>query len=541
MAFPFASSPEKRYAPRMSPDLPRKKLPIGIQNFAKIREENCYYVDKTPFACRLAAEGSYYFLSRPRRFGKSLFVDTLKELFEGNQSLFKGLHAETHWDWSKKHPVLRFSFGEGGVDGRETLNRHLQEQLERHAQRLDVREASLWDDRITLSRLVRATHEKFGQRVVILVDEYDKPILDHIEDAPLAEAMRNGLSDFYSAIKELDPHLQFVLLTGVSKFSKVNLFSKLNNLNDITLDHPYSAICGYTELDVDSIFAPELEGLDRKKIREWYNGYNWTGEAVYNPFDLLLLFQKRDFRPYWYETGNPSFLLKVLSQRPTFLPELGRSFASYELLSQFEVGNIAIEALFFQTGYLTIQEVESFGEQTSYYLGYPNLEVKTSFLSRLMRDWTPHEARASQMPPRAYRLLEANDLNGIRELITGFYASIPHQWYTNNPIAQYEGYYASVFYAFFASLGLDIRVEESSNAGRLDMAVLFENRAYIFEFKLVDDAPEHQALTQILAKGYADPHRAAGREVTCIGIDFSKAKRSIVDWEMVSGGNIRKT
>ena len=512
--------------------LPRKKLPIGIQNFREIRGGDFYYVDKTPFACRLFDEGKTYFLSRPRRFGKSLFVDTLKELFEGNRELFKGLHAEKHWDWSKKHPVLRFSFGEGTENSPGSLKATIREQLENYALRFGVDNEARWEGELSLARLVRAIHEKIGSRVVILVDEYDKPILDYIEDAPLAAQMRDTLSLFYSAIKELDPHLEFVLLTGVSKFSKVNLFSKLNNLKDITLDKRYSALCGYTEADLDEVFAPELEGLDREKFRRWYNGYNWTGEAVYNPFDALLFFDLREYRAFWYETGNPSFLLKVLRQRPVFLPELSQSLASYELLSQFEVGNIAVEALFFQTGYLTISAIKRQGEQTRYILGYPNLEVEASLLSTLMRDWSPHDARVTQTTPKLYDLLEANDLDGIRELMTGFYASIPHQWYTNNSIAQFEGYYASVFYAFFASLGLDIRVEESSNAGRLDMAILFENRAYIFEFKLVDEAPEGKALAQILAKGYDQPHRAAGREVHCIGIEFSRAKRNIVAWDM---------
>ena len=284
-------------------------------------------------------------------------MDTLKELFEGNKALFKGLHAETHWDWSKKHPVLRFSFGDGGMDTKESLEREFRIQLTKHAERLGIPDESLEEGRPALRALVRAAHEKFGQRVVILVDEYDKPILDHIEDPALAQVMRNGLSDFYSAIKELDPHLHFVLLTGVSKFSKVNLFSKLNNLFDLTLSKSYSAVCGYTDADVDSVFAPELPGLDRDKIREWYNGYNWTGERVYNPFDLLLLFREREFRPYWYETGNPSFLLKVLKNRPVFLPDLNRRHATHTLLSTFEVDHIAIEALLFQTGYLTIRSV----------------------------------------------------------------------------------------------------------------------------------------------------------------------------------------
>ncbi len=518
--------------PAPIPALPRKKLPIGIQNFAKIREGDYYYVDKTPFACRLVEEGSYYFLSRPRRFGKSLFVDTLKELFEGNKALFKGLYAETHWDWSVKRPVIRISFGKTVTGDVKALDARIAEQLDANARDLGVPLAPHPDPAQRLDNLVRAAREKFGQRAVILVDEYDKPILDYIEDAALATQMRDTLSLFYSAIKELDPHLEFVLLTGVSKFSKVNLFSKLNNLKDITLDPRTSAICGYTEADIDTVFAPELEGLDRAKFRKWYNGCNWTGEAVYNPFDALLYFDLREYRSFWYETGSPSILLKVLRQRPTFLPDLNRALASYERLSQFEVGNIATEALLFQTGYLTIHHIESIDVQKYYLLGYPNQEVQTSLLKSLMLDWTPPVAGVTQATPRVHHLLVANDLDGLRDLLTGFYASIPHQWYTNNPIAQYEGYYASVFYAFFASLGLDIRVKESSNAGRLDMAVLFENRAYIFVFKLVDDAPEHQALPQILAKGYDQPHRAAGRDVHCVGIDFSRAKRNIVAWDI---------
>ncbi|MCC5843495.1 MAG: ATP-binding protein [Verrucomicrobia bacterium] len=517
----------------MSASLPRKKLPVGIQNFREIREGDYYYVDKTPFVCRLHDEGKYYFLSRPRRFGKSLLVDTMKELFEGNNSLFKGLHAEKHWDWSKKHPVLRFSFGEGVRESQEHLQQDIREQVLEHAQRLGVDARTLDGGEPSLRRLAIAAHAKFGRRVVILVDEYDKPILDYIENEELARGMRDTLSLFYSAMKELDAVLEFVLLTGVSKFSKVNLFSKLNNLTDITLDRQFSAICGYTEADVDTVFAPEVADVDRQKMRRWYNGYNWTGEAVYNPFDALLFFRSREYRAYWYETGNPSFLLKVLRKRPVFLPDLTRRHATYALLSTFEVDRMTIEALLFQTGYLTIREEVLQGEMTSYRLGYPNQEVESSLTAALMLDWTPDIAEASQRTPKVYDLLYANDLDGLRELLTGFYASIPHQWYTKNPIAQYEGYYASVFYAFFASLGLDIRVEESSNAGRLDMAVLMENRAYIFEFKLVENGPEGKALGQILDKGYAEPHRAAEREVRCVGIEFSKAKRNIVGWDAI--------
>ena len=279
--------------------LPRKKLPIGIQTFAKIREEDYYYVDKTAHALNLIEQGTHYFLSRPRRFGKSLFIDTLAELFAGNEALFRGLYCHDKWDWSVKYPVIRISFAEGVMESRADLGRRIDEILCENEASLGVegKEASVPG---RFGALIRAAEKKFGQRVVVLVDEYDKPILDNLTRPELARQMRDGLRDLYSVIKGQDAHIKFAMLTGVSKFSKVSLFSGLNNLKDITVDKSYSAICGYTDEDVDTVFAPELAGLDREQIREWYNGYNWTGEAVFNPFDLLLLYDNREFRPYWF-------------------------------------------------------------------------------------------------------------------------------------------------------------------------------------------------------------------------------------------------
>jgi hypothetical protein len=265
----------------------RKKLPIGIQTFVKMCEDTHYYVDKTPLIMRLVEQGTHYFLSRPRRFGKSLLLDTMKELFEGNHALFEGLYADTHWDWSVTNPVVRFSFGGGVLKTAEALNANLNGQLTflEDAAGLVPRFS---DTPNRLRDLIQKRHQQTGQRVVILVDEYDKPILDNLTEPDIARAMREGLRDLYSVLKDADAHVRFVFITGVSKFSKVSLFSGLNNLNDITIDAEYSALCGYTEYDVDTVFAPELPGLDRERIRRWYNGYNWTGEAVYNPFDVLV-------------------------------------------------------------------------------------------------------------------------------------------------------------------------------------------------------------------------------------------------------------
>ena len=304
--------------------MPRKRLPIGIQTFREIREGGYYYVDKTGFALRLIEKGKYYFLSRPRRFGKSLFLDTLAELFSGNELLFAGLAAQDRWrwDWGRRYPVIRLSFAEGVLRSRDELDRRIADLLRLNREALGVETYLDLDIPGLFGELIRKTRNHYGERVVVLVDEYDKPILDNLTQPDRAREMRDGLLNLYSVIKGADADLRFAFLTGVSKFSTVSLFSGLNNLNDITVDERYSAICGYTEADLDVIFAPELADLDREQIRTWYHGYHWTGESVYNPFDLLLLFQKRRFRPWWFETATPTFLVDLLTERQTFIPRL---------------------------------------------------------------------------------------------------------------------------------------------------------------------------------------------------------------------------
>ena len=511
----------------------RKKLPIGIQTFAKIREGDAhYYVDKTPLALRLIDQGTHFFLSRPRRFGKSLFLDTLKELFEGNEALFKGLHAEKHWDWSVKYPVLRFSFGGGVLGSVADLQASLHEQLGTLEERHQL-PAEYPDVRSRFKRLILRLAEQTGQRVVVLIDEYDKPILDRIEDREKAIEIREALKDFYSVIKDSDAHIRFAFLTGVSKFSKVSLFSGLNNLQDITLDARYSSICGYTDADVESVFAPELPGLDRQEIRRWYNGYNWLGESVYNPFDLLLLFDRRQFQPWWFETGTPTFLIKLLTQRRQFTPALETLVAPEALLSTFDVDNIPTEALMFQAGYLTIARADYYPGQLELALRYPNQEVKSSLNQSLLGALCGAQFAPERSPTRLYRLLQANDLAGMRGLFHAFFASIPHDWYRNSPIAQYEGYWASVFYSYFAALGVDTVLEDATNKGRIDMAVRWLGQTWLFEFKVVELVPEGRALQQLLDKGYADKYRADG-PVHLIGVEFSKDSRNIVGFETLT-------
>ena len=361
----------------------------------------------------------------------------------------------------------------------------------------------------------------------------------------IAIANRDYLRGLYSVVKDSDAHVRFTFVTGVSKFSKVSLFSGLNNLTDLTLDPRYSTICGYTETDLDTVFAPELPGLDRGAIREWYNGYGWRGgERVYNPFDILLLFDKREFGAWWFETGTPAFLVETLFRRRVSSVALDEMMGTNALLSRFDVDDIATEALLFQTGYLTIREERSLGGLPLYRLGYPNREVRQSLneclLERLVRD----RSRQTVNSMRLVALLEANDFAGMEALFHAFYASIPYEWYTNacprtgesgNDIARYEGYYASVFYSYFAALGLDVTVEDSTSHGRLDMAVRFAGAVYLFELKVVELAGEGAAMAQLKARRYADKYRGTGEPIHLVAVEFSKDTRNVVAFEVERG------
>ena len=509
----------------------RRRLPIGMQTFREIRERGCYYVDKTAYVGRLLDEGKHYFLSRPRRFGKSLFLDTCKELFEGAEPLFRGLAVHGRWDWSVKRPVLRLSFGGGHFKDPDHLPANVMGQLAAAERRAGV-DTDCATASGRLASLLEALHARAGRRAAVLVDEYDKPILDALDVPEVARANRDYLRGLYATIKDCDAHVRFTFVTGVSRFSRVSLFSGLNNLKDITLDPRYSALCGYTDADLDTVFAPELPGLDRDAIREWYDGYNWRGEEnVYNPFDVLLLFDTRQFDAHWFETGTPTFLIETLVARGVSALALDGMVGSAALLGAFDVGAIAPEALLFQTGYLTIRGTESRGGRTRYRLGYPNREVFQSLNESLLTHLT-RDPRREDHGDRLHDLLAAGDVPGLKELFHAFFAGIPYEWYTNNDVARFEGYYASVFYAYFASvLGPVITVEESGSGGRADMAVRAGGRVYLFEFKVVEQAGPGAALAQLQAKGYADKYRGLGEPIHLIGVEFSSASRNVVAFD----------
>ena len=507
----------------------KRKLPIGIQTFRTIREGGYYYVDKTGFIRRLVDEGSHYFLSRPRRFGKSLFLDTLKELFQGNQALFEGLDIHSHWDWSVRHPVVRLSFGGGNFTEPGQVNEEALAQLEMIAEDAEV--PVRYDTPPSrLRHLLHALHQRTGQRVAVLVDEYDKPMLDALDTPNQARANREALRALYSTIKDCDEHIRFAFLTGVSQFSKVSVFSGLNNLTDLTLDPPYSAICGYTDGDLNQVFGPELPGLDRDAVRDWYNGYNWLGEErVYNPFDILQLFRSGRFKAYWFETGTPAFLVDTLLKRGVPTPSLDGLVSTHELLSAFDVDTIRTEALLFQTGYLTIAHTEDRLDDTLIRLGYPNREVRQSLNQSLLTGLLPNDARLEGRIELVQQLA-SNDFTGLEDSIRALFASIPHNWHVRNDIANYEGYYASVFYSHFAATGLDIRVEDASSSGRLDMVVRSNGNLHLFEFKVVERAPQGAAMAQLKEKRYAEKYRAMNQPVHLIAVEFSREQRNLVSF-----------
>ena len=477
----------------------KRRLPVGIQTFREIREEGYYYVDKTDHARRLVEDaGKHYFLSRPRRFGKSLFVDTLKELYEGSEPLFRGLAVHDAWDWSRRRPVVRLSFAGGNFKRPGELEASVMRQLATAERRagLPASEATTLTGRF--ANLLESLHERTGERVAVLVDEYDKPILDaragpapsgEREDAQRdgdaqARANRDDLRGLYGTLKDSDAHVEMTFITGVSKFSKVSLFSDVNFLTDITLAARYAAICGYTEADLDAVFAPELPGLDRGRIRDWYNGYNWRGdERVYNPWAILHLFASREFKAHWFETATPRFLVDTLIRRGVAAPDIDGRYADDDLLSAFDVTSATTEALLFQTGYLTIADEERDDGYSQYRLGYPNREVRRG-LNRGLLDALAPNWRSAGGGPALRRALAAEDWAGLEALFRKLLAGIPHDWHRRNEIARYEGYWSSVFYAWFQASMDGVAVEDATSRGRLDMAVVTGGNAFLFEFKV---------------------------------------------------------
>ncbi len=507
-----------------------KKLPVGIQTFSEMITEGYAYVDKTEIAYNLVNKGKYFFLSRPRRFGKSLFLDTLKEIFEGNKKLFKELYIYDKWDWEVKYPVLRVNFSEGLIgDTFDNLKDTIRWLLNDAEKDLGIKCESI-DPVKCFKELIQKANGKYNKKVVVLIDEYDKPILDNITDREKARKIRDAMKNFYSVIKSNDAYIQFVFITGVSKFSKMNLFSGLNNIEDITLDKNYATICGYTHNDLLTVFSEHLQGADMEKVKKWYNGYYYLGDKVYNPFDILLFIKKDfSFRNYWWETGNPSFLIDLLKTQNYYIPELENFTTNEEILNTFDVDKIELVALLWQTGYLTITEKieDIFGIE--YKLGIPNKEISISLNNLFINYLTTQQTEKLKYQKSLLEMLRNADLDGFRDALYSMFASISYTNFTNSKLYEYEGYYASVVYAYLASIGLDIIPEDITNIGRMDLSVKLEDKIFIFEFKLSEKATGN-ALKQIKEKRYWEKYQNY-KDIYLIGIEFSREQRNIIGYE----------
>ena len=518
----------------INPAMQRRRLPIGIQSFRRLRERDCYYVDKTALIGDLIDRGEHYFLSRPRRFGKSLLLDTLGELFAGSEDLFRGLHIHDRWDWDEKHPVVRLSF-DGKYNEPGELESHASGKLARIEEEAGItpsRSSGFGPERF--ENLLYRLHKSTGKRVVVLIDEYDKPILDVLGDPEQARANRDYLRGFYGVIKGSAEHVRFVFVTGISMFSKVSLFSGLNNLENISLNPSFAAICGYTDEDLDTVFAPELPELDREEIRSWYNGYHWLGgEKVYNPFDILLLFRSRKFKSHWFETGSPGFLFQVMLEQGVSPLDLENRMAEEDLLSSFDVGEIDADALLFQTGYLTIAGEERRDDRTFYRLDYPNKEVRLSLNNSLLRYVAGRRGEVRERGGNLCRLLAENDFDAFADKLRAFFAGVPYQWQTGPELARYEAWYAGMLYACFRTIGVDLRVEESSSHGRSDMVLLHGGQVFIMEFKMAEgneaaEAALDRAISQIRDRGYAGRYKDRGEPIHLVGAVFDRGERNLL-------------
>ncbi len=503
-----------------------KKLPIGISTLRKIIENDYLYVDKTKIALDLInGDGGYFFLSRPRRFGKSLFLDTLRTIFDTDDSdkeIFKGLYIYDNYKF-EKHPIIRISFNSGDFSSKEAFHKRVYTILDDNQRALDIQCPKGYDSSDCFGRLIEEAHNKYNKKVVILVDEYDKPILDNIDNKEVATIIRNELRNFYSVIKGADEYLKFVFITGVSKFARVSLFSGLNNINDITLDRSYSTICGYTQNDVETVFKNHLIGVDMEKVKRWYNGYKFLGVGVYNPFDILLFIQKGfEYRNYWFSTATPSFLLKILEQNNYFLPNLENIVKTEKLLNSFDVDNIELETLMWQTGYLTITSTKETPRGILYNLDIPNQEVQLSLMEHIA-DHISKISNSVVFENNIHDALIENDFIKLETNLKSLYASIPYNLFTKNDMDKKEGFYVSVFYAYIKALGFDLVGEDCTSKGRIDLTIKLDTVIYIIEFK-VDNS---SALQQIKDKKYHEKYIGADLPIYIVGIEFDTKNRNI--------------
>ncbi|MCI5145721.1 MAG: AAA family ATPase [Candidatus Electrothrix sp. AR3] len=510
------------------------KYPIGIQTFSEIIEQDYVYVDKTALIHQLITQGKWYFLSRPRRFGKSVVVSTLQALFRGKKSLFNDLLiSKTEYTFAQ-HPVIKLEFTKAKILNATSFEAFISEQVTTLANQHQI---PLTSDRFErqFDQLVTGLHGQTGQKVVLLVDEYDKPLLNTLETDQLAD-VKTSMNAFYGVVKALDEHLRFIFITGVSKFSKVSVFSGMNNLDDISMSKDYCALCGYTQQELEKYFNQALTSLAvaekkepatvKDEVKQWYNGYRFhrNGTTVYNPHSILSLCKKQEFDNFWFQSATPTFLIERLKARQYLLSELDNLYISPEGLNASEPENTSIQSLFVQTGYLTITSWTG----TLYQLDFPNREVRDSFYKSIVEHYAYVEKGIGPIYiEQLVKGFKNKDLDQVFATLKLFFANIPYDITIDQ-----EKYYQSIFFAIFKLLGFLIEAEVRTNKGRIDCVVQTETFIYVLEFKL--HGTQDEALQQIKDKEYAQKYQGCGKEVILLGVEFKRQERNIGAWAGIS-------
>ncbi len=479
-----------------------RKLPVGIQTFSTIREENYLYVDKTGMAVDLVEQGAYYFLARPRRFGKSLFVSTLQALFEGQKKLFRGLAAYERWDWQVKYPVIKLSFA-GVSQTVPDIQQTLFEMLKKNQLRLHVSCGETADIGAILSELIAKSHNKFGQRVVLLLDEYDKSILDNIENRELVQEVREALDKIYSAINDNDEHLKFVFVTGLTRIADLSLFSGLNNLEDLTFNGDFASICGYTQYDLDTIFFSLLQNVDKEKLNRWYGGYNFLGENVYNPFDILLFLKNScKFEDYWAKSNLPALAAKLAVKQRYFVPLLEAITVNSSVLERFTVEDPTLASVLYSGGYLTVKKVGKAGVTSLYKLSYPNLETRASFNNYLIDSLAGESGEKAICQQNIFSALKDCNMPLLQNTLNVLFASLPAVDKESE-----LGYPGTILYMYLASLGIEMLVKRGNSERKLTATLSIKTNIYFLEFSVDEpDTPlqkpqKDDSLQHFLASG----------------------------------------
>ncbi len=510
-----------------------KIYPIGIQNFEKLRQDGYFYIDKTALVYQLVKTGSYYFLSRPRRFGKSLLISTLEAYFQGKKELFQGLALEKlEKDWIK-YPILHIDLNTQKYDTPQSLESKLNRTLVEWEKLYGSEPA---EDSLSMrfEGIIQRAYTQTDQRVVILVDEYDKPMLQAIGNKELQDSFRETLKAFYGALKSKDGCIKFAMLTGVTKFGKVSVFSDLNNLDDISMWNEYIEICGISEREIHDNLEPELHEFAEvqkmtydelcTELKECYNGYHFTHNSIgiYNPFSLLNAFKRKEFGNYWFETGTPTYLVKLLKKHHYNLERMAHEETNVQVLNSIDSESTSPIPVIYQSGYLTIKGYDKrFG---IYSLGFPNREVEEGFMLFLIPYYTSVNKVESLFEiQRFVHEVESGDYDSFFRRLQSFFADTTYE-----VIREQELHYENVLFIIFKLVGFYVKVEYHTSRGRIDLVLQTDKFIYVMKFKL--DGTAEEALQQINDKQYALPFEADGRKLFKIGVNFSAETRNIEKW-----------